>query len=168
MRAWVPWLGVALVLLTTPIQAQKFSGLDDKALPGATRYERCLALAKRDPRDTVSLAEAWHASGGSGGALHCAAMALVGLRRYADAAEKLDEAARDATAGGAELRAELYDQAGNAWLLAAEPQKAETSLSAGLALAPGDSEIRFDRARARAAHKVWAGADFGSVRSARG
>src|SRR5262249_2853294 len=51
------------------------------------------------------------------------------------------------------------DQAGNAWLLAGDPVKAENSIDSALVLAPHDEDILFDRARVRAARKNWQGAD---------
>lgn len=145
--------------IASPALAAKLSPLDDTSLPGVSRYERCLALAKRSAREASAAAEVWHEQGGGAAALHCAALALVSSHRYAEAAVRLDQAAQDKNAGDTGLRAELFDQAGNAWLLAGQPQKADASLTQGLALAPKDSDLLFDRARARAAHKDWNGAE---------
>ncbi|MGB8363143.1 MAG: hypothetical protein ACLQUZ_11295 [Rhizomicrobium sp.] len=159
MRIAVLSLVLATVLAASPAVAEKPSPLDDTSLPGVNRYDRCLELAKKNAREAATAAEAWHDSGGGAAALHCAALALVSLHRYSEAAAKLDSAALDKNAGGDDLRVVLFDQAGNAWLLAGLPQKAEASLTAGLALAPKDSDLLVDRARARAARKEWNAAD---------
>lgn len=152
-------LAVAFGLAASPALAAKASVLDDTSLPGINRYERCISLAKTEARQAVFAADTWHVSGGGAAALHCAAIALVALHRYSEAAAKLDSAAEDSNAGDSELRATLFDQAGNAWLLAGQPQKAEASLTAGLAIAPKDNDLLFDRARARAARKAWSSAE---------
>ncbi len=56
-------------------------------------------------------------------------------------------------------RAALLAEAGNAWLLAAQPANAEVALSAALKLTPRDPELWTDRARARAAQMNWADAE---------
>ena len=130
---------------------------DDNAFAGQGGYEKCIEAVKSDARDAARAAETWHVQGGGAAALHCEALALTALHRYAEAATKLDQAAL--IAKGSDLRVALYDQAGNAWLLAGAPQKAEASIDSALALSPRDEDILFDRARARAASKNWQGAD---------
>lgn len=159
MRALFLSVAVAYGLAASPASAVKATVLDDTSLPGINRYDRCISLAKSDARQAVSAADTWHVAGGGAAALHCAAIALVGLHRYSEAATKLDSAAGDRNAGDSDLRATLFDQAGNAWLLAGQPQKAEASLTAGLSIAPRDNDLLFDRARARAARKAWSGAE---------
>ena len=147
------------VLVCVSAHAASVSLLDDPALPGANRYDRCLSLVKNDARSAASGAEAWHIAGGGAAALHCEALALTAMHRYADAGVKLDQAAVVAPGSQHDLRVALYDQAGNAWLLAGNPMKAEASLSTALILSPDDEDILFDRARARAARKDWQGAE---------
>ena len=139
--------------------AASVSLLDDPVITGANRYQRCLTLVKTNPRDAEGAAAAWHAAGGGAAALHCEALALTGLRRYGEAAVKLDQAAMIAPGQQRDLRVALYDQAGNAWLLAGNPAKAVASLDTAVLLAPGDEDILFDHARARAAAKDWSGAE---------
>jgi len=111
---------------------------------------------KRDAAAALTEAEQWSAAGGGGASLHCAALALVELKRYSEAAQALENAAR-ITAGVA-AKADLFDQAGNAWLLAGDPAKAENTLTTAIALAPKDEDILADRARARGTAKDWSGA----------
>jgi tetratricopeptide (TPR) repeat protein len=154
---------LSLILLiavaTFPAAAADVSTLDNQSLIGNSRYARCLDLVKRDAGRALEAAEAWHGAGGGAAAQHCSALALTALRRYPEAAQQLDEAAHDAMAGDASIRAELLDQAGNAWMLAGRADKAVASLSGALAFAPNDADLLFDRARAHALAKDWAGAE---------
>jgi tetratricopeptide (TPR) repeat protein len=159
MRMAFPTLALGVLLGLSQVHASPASPLDDPSLTGSSRYERCLTLAKTNARDAASAAETWHGAGGGAAALHCEALALTALHRYGEAATKLDQAAVIAPGGEHDLRIALYDQAGNAWLLAGNPEKAEASLNIAVTLSPRDEDILFDRARARAARKDWSGAE---------
>jgi tetratricopeptide (TPR) repeat protein len=132
------------------------SALDDPALAGKNRYDRCLELVKRDALKASEEAAAWASAGGGAAALHCEALGLTALKRYPEAAQKLETAA----SGGVlpPLRADLLDQAGNAWLLAGDAAKAETALTTALTFDPKNEDIVFDRARERGQAKNWTGA----------
>ena len=159
MRLAFPTFGLGVLLGLSQVHAATVSLLDDPALVGTSRYERCLTLVKNSAHDAASAADAWHGAGGGAAALHCEAMALTALHRYSEAAVKLDQAAIIAPGGEHDLRIALYDQAGNAWLLAGNAEKAEASLDTAVAMSPRDEDILFDRARARAARKDWSGAE---------
>jgi tetratricopeptide (TPR) repeat protein len=90
--------------------------------------------------------------------LQCSALALTDLKRYPDAASKLEAAAHEnaLTAG---MRGELLDQAGNAWLLAGQAGKADAALSKALSFTPQNEDVLTDRARARGLRKDWSGAE---------
>ena len=148
-----------VVAAALPAAAADVSALDSKSLIGNSRYDRCLDLVKRDAGRALEAADAWHGAGGGAAALHCSALALTALRRYPEAAAKLDDAAHDAVAGSASVRAELLDQAGNAWMLGGRADKAVASLSGALAFTPSDADLLFDRARAHAMARDWAGAE---------
>ncbi|HUO89411.1 MAG TPA: hypothetical protein VMU08_09580 [Rhizomicrobium sp.] len=126
---------------------------------GSVQYEQCLSRAQADPEAALMMANAWRSKGGGGAAEHCAAVALVGLRRYAEAGSMLDSLARSDFASTAAVRTDIYDQAGNAWLLAGQPDRANTSFSAALAINPADADILADRARANALARNWARAE---------
>jgi tetratricopeptide (TPR) repeat protein len=128
----------------------------EKTVQHNAAYEHCLASVKRDATAALTEAEQWAAVGGGAASLDCAALALVQLKRYAEAAQSLENAVRLSAASAA--KAELLDQAGNAWLLAGENAKAESDFTAALAIAPKDEDILADRARARGAAKNWSGA----------
>ncbi|HUO93698.1 MAG TPA: hypothetical protein VMU22_12285 [Rhizomicrobium sp.] len=159
MRKAFPILAFGALIAWSQADAAGVSLLDDPVITGANRYQRCLTLVKSNPRDAESAASAWHTAGGGAAALHCQALALTALHRYGDAAMRLDEAAMIAPGQERDLRVALYDQAGNAWLLAGNPAKAEASLDTAVLLAPRDEDVLFDHARARAARKDWSGAE---------
>ncbi|HTQ13336.1 MAG TPA: hypothetical protein VMH86_05610 [Rhizomicrobium sp.] len=151
-------LSFVLLLSWFTLPALAAGPLDDPSL-GADRYGRCMALAQRAPQSALDAAEAWQNEGGGAAAAHCQALSLVALRRYAEAAQTLDRLGRDPATGAAAQRAELFDQAGNAWILASQPAHADDSFTEALALTPGDRDVLADRARARGARKDWAGAE---------
>ena len=156
MRKQVFALAVALASLGA---TKSTSFVDDHSLNDAQRYDRCLKLAHDNPDFADEQALAWHDAGGGPAAMHCSAVALVQLKQYAQAAFKFDALARESDAGGAGIRADLLDQAGNAWILAGQPENAEASLGAALNLGNRSADVYADRARARAMKKNWAGAE---------
>ena len=92
---------------------------------------------------------------------------LSDLKRYPEAAQKL-EAAANQSAAAPSLRAELLDQAGNAWLLAGAAGKAESALGRGARARRLTSEdVLADRARERGAATELDGRDRRSDRRAR-
>lgn len=111
-------------------------------------YERCMNLAKSDPEKARDLAEHWQKSGGAHPADHCFAVALIGLKQYRDGAARLDALAQAMSAAPPALRAEVYDQASQAWLLANDAARAYASAGEALKLQPGDPDLLIDRAEA--------------------
>jgi tetratricopeptide (TPR) repeat protein len=146
-------------MFTAPVLAAAPSALDDPQLAGRDRYERCMTLARQSPQSAFNAATQWQGEGGGAAAIHCSAVALVAMRRYAEAAARLDQLAHDRSVTGAFPRGDLLDQAGNAWLLANNPTNAVASFTTALVLAPDDPDILADRARARAARHDWHGAE---------
>ncbi len=140
----------------TPVIASgSLSGVQTMPPPSAEAdaetYARCMKLARQDPQAAQSLAEAWHRRGGAHPADHCAAVALISLGKYKEGASRLQALAQAMTKAPANLRADVLDQAGQAWLLAGEPVRAYAASGAAVSLAPGDPEILIDRAEAAAA-----------------
>lgn len=130
------------------------------SLPGGkAQYEQCLARAASNATEALNQAIAWQKAGGGPASDHCMAVALVSLRRYAEAAVKLDALAHGVLASNASVRMDLYDQAGNAWLLANKPDSAIASFTAALAVDPTDADLLADRARANAMKRNWARAE---------
>ncbi|HWA31297.1 MAG TPA: tetratricopeptide repeat protein, partial [Rhizomicrobium sp.] len=127
--------------------------LDDASIGGGNRYDNCLLLIRSAPGNALKAATDWEANGGGGSATHCAALALVALHRYADAAGKLDALAR--ATKDSDDRAALYDQAGNAWLLSHQAGNAQSSFTAAITFRPRDPDLYVDRARAFAMKPDW-------------
>jgi tetratricopeptide (TPR) repeat protein len=155
MRNYLP---IILVFLAAPAWAEGFV-LDDPSLPGADRYDRCLGMARQKPEAAYGAALEWRNGKGGSAASHCASVALIGLKRYAEAAVLLNRLAHDVANGDAINRGALFDQAGNAWLLAGRAIDAEQSFTAGLSLVANDPYLLTDRARARAMRQNWTGAE---------
>ena len=112
-------------------------------------YEKCLALVGSNPAGAKAEAEAWEATGGGEGAIHCRALAQVQLgnpESGADAMEKLAAASEQPAAA----RASLYGQAGQAWLMAGEARRAYGAETMALALSPDDPDLLIDRSVAAA------------------
>lgn len=139
------FLLAALLLGALPAAAQRLPAVE------ADRYERCMALARSDPEAARDMAQRWRFEGGANPAEHCAAVALIGLRQYADAARRL-EALGDAMAKAPPaLRAEIRGQAGQAWILAGDTVRAHEMLTLALLDAPDDLDLLTDRAVAAGA-----------------
>lgn len=122
-------------------------------------YAGCAKLADRDPAQALQAAEAWIKQNGGTSAEHCSILALNQLKRYGEAAMRLDTLARNGAGLDFRERARLYEQAGNAWMLTGQVQKAEQSFGAGITQLPGDLELHAGRARARSLIRDWRGAD---------
>ena len=121
----------------------------------AATYDRCLKLAKQNPGAAQSLAQSWHERGGAHPADHCAAVALFGLKRYKEAATQLEVLGQAMATAPAGLRAGVFDQAGQAWLLAGDPVRAYAAAGEALVLQPNDPELLLDRAEAAASARYF-------------
>jgi tetratricopeptide (TPR) repeat protein len=152
-----PLAFLCLAALASSAVAQP--ALSGRPAPAADRYQTCLNNALSMPDGAYEDAMAWRAEGGGAPAEHCAAVALTGLRKYEEAAARLDRLASSPSAGDVSLRAQILAQAGNAWLLAGRPEQAIQSFNAALSLAPDDPDTLMDRARASAIKENWAGAE---------
>jgi len=137
-------LASARAAAPTPTPAQP-SGI------AADDYASCLRLAHEDPSRALAQATSWRSNGGGFPAEHCAAVALVGLKRYAEAANALEAMAGAMMTADPQLRADALDQAGQAWLLDDKPKEAQAAFDAALDFKPDDPDILIDRAEAYAA-----------------
>lgn len=135
-----------LAIFTLPLAAEAQQRKPAAPLDHSQQYTACMNLAKTRPREAYASANAWYDRGGDQAAQHCAAMALFGLRDYFEAASRLDMLA-DAQAGARnKLRADLYAQAGQAWVLANYPDKALASQGNAILLVPDSVDFLIDRA----------------------
>jgi tetratricopeptide (TPR) repeat protein len=121
----------------------------------ASHYQSCLAASSARPEEALKDAESWAKQGGGIAAQHCAALSLVSLKHYGEAAGRLDKLAAEHGIPDAAFRSALFDQAGNAWLLAGDGAKAVQSFSAALTLSGDDPDLFADLARAQAMRKNW-------------
>lgn len=118
--------------------------------PPSQQYDECLAQARRDPTAALKTAEIWHEAGGGFPAEHCSAIALIGLKRYSEAAQRLEALAGVMMTEPAELRGDALDQAGQAWLLADQPDRAKTAFDGALSFVPHKADFLIDRSEALA------------------
>ena len=131
---------------------------DDAALPvppvppriaEGGNYDRCLAMLTGDPEGAKGYAETWGAAGGGDAAVHCHALAEIGLGNAQTGAELLEHlaaASRDDNA----TRASLYGQAGQAWMIAGDTARAYAAATLALSLDPDDPDLLLDHAVAAA------------------
>jgi tetratricopeptide (TPR) repeat protein len=135
-------------LVLPPVTA---AGPPHSAEADAETYDRCMKLARQNPREAQTLAQAWHARGGGHPADHCAAVALIGLGKYQEGATRLQTLAQAMIMSApAALRADVLDQAGQAWLLAGDPVRAYAAEGQAVSLRPSDPDLLIDRAEAAA------------------
>jgi tetratricopeptide (TPR) repeat protein len=116
----------------------------------AETYAYCMKLAKVDANAAARFAAEWRKHGGAHPADHCTAVALIDMGKYREGAERLETLARAMSEAPASLRAQVLDQAGQAWLLAGDPGRASATAGEAVALQPADPELRIDRAEASA------------------
>ncbi|MGN6817523.1 MAG: tetratricopeptide repeat protein [Sphingomonas sp.] len=140
-----------MILLPLMLQA----GSTPTLTPIEQRYRSCLALASSDPKAAEAEADRFRLAGGGARARQCQGMAYAQEARWGEAAAAFEAAARDADATKDALAARYWAQAGNAWLAAGQPAKAQTALTTAITagtLDPfGRGEALLDRARAQVA-----------------
>ncbi|MCX7932680.1 MAG: tetratricopeptide repeat protein [Rhodovarius sp.] len=123
---------------------------DPPRLSADPEYDRCLAMVRDDPIAALAFAEGWErAGGGSEAARHCIAWALLGLGEPERAADQLERLALGSRAG-ATARAALFGQAGQAWMMAGQADRAFAAITMALTLTPRDPDLLVDRAVALA------------------
>lgn len=140
---------IFLWMLVSMAQAQ--TPAPDLTKPAET-YNFCLDLARAYPEQGFEFAGKWDGLSGGEPAKHCRAVALLGLREYAEAASSLETLAQNSKRS-AELRAGMLAQAAQAWLLGGENEKAYSAQTAALTLMPRDMTLLMDRATTLAAAK---------------
>jgi tetratricopeptide (TPR) repeat protein len=148
-------LSIAVAAAAEPARSPARPAVPRNAEADSATYDRCLKLAKQNPGAAQSLAQTWHEHGGAHPADHCAAVALFGLKHYKEAATHLEALAQAMTTAPAGLRAGVFDQAGQAWLLAGDPVRAYAAAGQALILQPNDPELLLDRAEAAASAKYF-------------
>ncbi len=135
-------VGAALIAAAAPAAAQR------KAQSDFQSYERCITLARARPDQGFAQALQWRNRGGGVPAEHCEGVALFHLGQYDEAAKRFHEVAEATSQDTPALRADAYEQAGQAWLMANEPQQARAEFDAALKLAPKNVELLLGHAQA--------------------
>jgi hypothetical protein len=122
----------------------------------------CTELVRAAPQKAVEAAGDWRGRGGGVDARQCLGLAYAALERWPSAATAFEQAAQEAEAKQDGRRAELWVQAGNAWLAGDDPARARKAFDAALATNLMTPELRgeahLDRARAAVAQNDLAAA----------
>lgn len=108
-------------------------------------YSACMTLTRIKPDDAFESALAWSSQGGGEAARHCAAVALIALGHYEEAGRRLESLAQDMIAAKPSLRADIFGQAGQAWFLAGNTERAYAVQTAAIDLDPSNVELLIDR-----------------------
>ncbi len=101
----------------------------------AMTYDGCLKLARETPERGFEFSGMWLGLGGGEPARHCQAVALIGLKEYGEAATRLEEMAEESRENTV-VRAGILAQAGQAWLLEGELERAYATQTTALGLLP--------------------------------
>lgn len=130
-------------------------------IAGGEDYDHCMSMLTSDPAGANAFADAWEATGGRDGAVHCHALAQIELGSPATGATMLERLASTSDAA-ALARAAVYGQAGQAWLMANAPDRAFAATTLALSITPDDPELLIERAIAsgQLAHFAVAAADL--------
>lgn len=157
-------LGLVLVLLApcSPVRAAdnpspgspQVTNPADVQRADAKRYTACMQLARTKPADGWEAALTWTGEGGGDPARHCAAVALIGLKQYKEAARRLEDLAKTSHAD-APVRAAMLDQAGQARILDGDPSRAYADQTTALQLTPNVPDLLIDRAESLALGAAW-------------
>lgn len=133
------------------------------AAHNAQRFDQCVAHIDEDAPAAYEEAMAWAAEAQSVGAYRCAAMALIAQNRHGEGARRLDSLGSAVNPAETATRAELFSQAGNAWLLGREPARARASFTRAITTIQSDPaqlpDLLIDRARAFAMEGEWRSAE---------
>lgn len=121
----------------------------------AWMYRECMRLAAEQPREAWEKAGQWLGLAGGEPARHCAAVALIGLEEYKEAAERLEMLATTSTRPP-EVRAGMLAQAAQAWILDGNLMRAAAAQTTALELTPDDPVLLIDRAVTLGAAKNYA------------
>ena len=126
------------------------------AVVDAERYEACLSTIDQDPEAAMESGLAWRAQGGGWSADHCIALSVIANGQFGEGAMRLERTAEGATGAGDQVRAVMFGQAGDAWLVARDSDKAMTAFTRGRYFAPSDAGLALGQAEAALELEDWA------------
>ena len=134
-----------------------------------SRFDRCVAMIDDDAQRAYEEGMAWAAEAQAVGGYRCAALALIKQNRFEDGARRLESLAIATNPERQLLRAELFSQAGNAWLLAHDASHARSAFTRAIVTVEGQPsllpDLLIDRARAYAMEQDWRKAEEDLSRS---
>lgn len=139
-------LAILGLLLVQPeaASAQAAGGAGQEQL-----YDACLNQARSAPETAYASALDWHKAGGGLPARHCAAVALLEMKAYEEAASRFEALAGEVPDNRLDLRLGLIAQAAQGWLVSGRAERAEQLLSLVVGARPNDPQLLADRAVAR-------------------
>lgn len=117
----------------------------------AARYANCMDLIELDADQALEQAQTWADLGGGDPARHCAAVALLRLGHHAAAGEELEALAASLEQSFAFLQIPILIQAGQAWFLAEDLDRAYAIQTTALAREPNNADLLVDRSMTAAA-----------------
>jgi len=137
----------------TQAYAQDTSTIEQK------HYQDCMIIARSHPQSALDNAKAWEGVGGGMPARHCHFAALMQLGHYAQAARGFEDLASELQTN-VSLKAQLYGQSANAWLVANNPGRAQKVLQLVLSQDPNNNTALLLNAKAlELLGKPWEAAD---------
>jgi len=144
-------LAAALLLPSAPARASTWHSAEHSA---------CLAQAAGQPEAALQRALKWEVEGGGAAAIHCVAVALIGLGSYAEAAKRLEALVALVPDVTPDAQAALLAEAGHAWLLAEDTMRAISAFDAAIKLVDDSADLYIDRSLALVvAGDLWAAID---------
>ncbi|HYM03498.1 MAG TPA: hypothetical protein VET85_11170 [Stellaceae bacterium] len=121
----------------------------------AILHDRCVMMARSQPKEALERAKEWKDEGGGIAADHCIAMAYFELRDFKTAAVRFEELATKGMQMPVRARAQALDQAGQSWLDAEQPARAKADFDAAVTLIGNEPDLLIDRSEALAALKQY-------------
>jgi tetratricopeptide (TPR) repeat protein len=111
----------------------------------ARKYAQCMELARKDPDAAFDWAMDWRDMGGDEAARHCIGVALIGLKLYMEAGNRLEALAQEMQSEKT-VQAGILAQAAQARHLDRKPARAIALMNTALKLSPGNPDLLVDRA----------------------
>ena len=115
----------------------------------ARKYIQCMEMAREDPDAAFDWALDWRDTGGAEAARHCIGVALIGLKLYKEAGNRLEALAQEIK-NDTKVQAGIFAQAAQARHLEGKLPQALALLNTALKLSPSNLEFLVDRASVHA------------------
>lgn len=149
----------ALILAQALLLAQAAPAAPEEASPAqriaAERLAACDAMAKEAPERAYEEGRAWTAESPAIEAKYCLAAAAYAIGRPLLAAQQFEAVAQAFAGRGKGEQAQAQSDAGNAWLIAGEADRALAAFNKAVGFAPESPDVWVDRARAYAYMRDW-------------